>query len=106
MGMLALKRTTDAPSPADGIRVLVDRRWPPGVSRDAAAVDLWLKEAAPSEALRRWYARDPARRAEFRARYRAEIERREGILRMLQELRRRGSLTLLHAARDAVHTNA
>jgi uncharacterized protein YeaO (DUF488 family) len=101
-----VKRATEAPSPADGMRVLVDRRWPPGVGKEAIAVDLWLKEAAPSEALRRWYGSDASRWDGFTERYRAEVESRDGVLRLLRELRRRGPVTLLHAGRDGSHSNA
>jgi uncharacterized protein YeaO (DUF488 family) len=85
---------------------LVDRLWPRGVSRDQAAADLWLKDAAPSDALRRWYGHAPARWAAFQRKYRAELAGRLEILRLLDELRRRGPVTLLYGARDTAHNNA
>ncbi|HEX7054304.1 MAG TPA: DUF488 family protein [Burkholderiales bacterium] len=103
---IAVKRVCEAPSRSDGLRVLVDRLWPRGLSRRAVAADLWLREAAPSPALRRWYAHEPRRWKAFAARYRAELERRPEVIRMLRDLRRRAPLTLLCAARDAERSNA
>lgn len=103
---MAVKRATATPDPRDGMRVLIDRRWPPGCTRDAVAVDLWLREAAPSEALRRWYGRDPARWPGFVERYRSEMRDRADLVRMLRELGRRGPVTLLHGTRDPEHNNA
>ena len=106
MPRVDVKRATDPASAADGMRVLVDGRWPPFVAKDAISVDLWLKEAAPSEALRRWYGGDAGRWEAFTARYRAEIAQRDGVLRLLRELARRGPVTLLHAGRDGARSNA
>jgi uncharacterized protein YeaO (DUF488 family) len=103
---MAVKRATSLPDPRDGMRVLVDRRWPPGRTRNAVAVDLWLREAAPSEALRRWYGRDVARWPGFIERYRSELRSRADLVRLLRELQRRGPVTLLHGARDPEHNNA
>ena len=103
---VALKRVYEAPARTDGLRVLVDGLWPRGLSRRAVAADLWLREAAPSAALRRWYGHDPRRWKGFAARYRAELARRPEVLRMLDELRRRSPVTLLFAARDGEHSNA
>jgi len=83
------------------MRVLVEGRWPAGLRKEEVAADLWLKDAAPSETLRRWYAREPDRWDAFTARYRAELRQRPELLRLLRELRRRGPLTLLHGMRDA-----
>jgi uncharacterized protein YeaO (DUF488 family) len=101
-----LKRAYDASSPRDGMRVLVDRLWPRGLSRAKLAIDLWLKDAAPSDALRRWYGHQPARWESFASRYRAELAQRTDVLRVLDELRRRGRVTLLYSARDAARNNA
>lgn len=103
---LKLKRIYDRPGPEDGLRVLVDRLWPRGLSRRAACADLWLKEAAPSGTLRRWYGHDPRRWTAFRRRYAAELAQRPEILRLLDDLRRRSPLTLLFSARDATRNNA
>ena len=78
MRPVGVKCATAAPDREDGMRVLVERRWPPGFRKDAISVDLWLKEAAPSDALRRWLAQDASRWPQFVQRYRAEVEARDG----------------------------
>ncbi|MCC7484383.1 MAG: DUF488 family protein [Burkholderiales bacterium] len=103
---LLLKRAYEEASAADGMRVLVDRLWPRGMSRGALAVDFWLKDVAPSPALRRWYGHEPARWRAFAAKYRAELARRTDLLRLLDELRRRGRVTLVYGARDEARNNA
>ena len=103
---IRLKRVYDAPRPDDGLRVLVDGLWPRGLSRRAACADLWLKEAAPSSSLRRWYGHDPRRWKAFRRKYRAELAQRPEILSLLSDLRRRAPLTLLFGAHDAARNNA
>jgi len=100
---IQIKRAYDAPSRGDGKRVLVDRLWPRGLSKDAAAVDLWLKDAAPSDRLRRWFGHDPARWDAFRRRYAAELDEKPATA--LAPLRS-GRVTLLFGARDAEHNNA
>lgn len=101
-----MKRAYERSSPDDGMRVLVDRLWPRGLSKDHLAVDFWLKDAAPSEKLRRWYGHDPRRWESFAAKYRAELAQRTDLLRLLDELRRRGRVTLLYGARDTIRNNA
>jgi uncharacterized protein YeaO (DUF488 family) len=103
---VSLKRAYERPSPGDGMRVLVDRLWPRGLSKEQLAVDFWLKDAAPSDALRRWYGHEPRRWEPFAAKYRAELAQRTDLLRLLDELRRRGRVTLLYGARDAARNNA
>ena len=88
------------------MRVLVDRLWPRGLSKDHLAVDFWLKDAAPSDELRRWYGHDPRRWESFAAKYRAELAQRTDLLHLLDELRRRGRVTLLYGARDTARNNA
>ena len=95
-----LKRAYDPPSPRDGTRILVDCLWPRGISKAKARVDLWLKDVAPSTALRQWFGHDPARWSEFRRRYRAELRRQPDALAQLQALARRGRVTLVFSARD------
>lgn len=101
-----LKRAYDGSGPHDGLRVLVDRLWPRGLTRDELAVDFWLKEAAPSPALRRWFGHEPERWRSFAAKYRAELARRGDVLRLLDEARRRGRVTLIYGASDTVHNHA
>ncbi|RMD80370.1 MAG: DUF488 family protein [Gammaproteobacteria bacterium] len=104
--MIRVKRVYDPPAPEDGARVLVDRLWPRGLRREAARLDHWAREAAPSDALRRWYGHDPARWEAFRERYFAELDARPEAWRPLLARARRGRLTLLHAARDRERNNA
>jgi uncharacterized protein YeaO (DUF488 family) len=107
MSLVRLKRVYDPPSPEDGVRVLVDRLWPRGLKRGAAAIDLWLKEAAPSAELRRWFGHDPRRWTEFQERYRAELAANSLAVAALRDLIGQGRpLTLLFAAKDAAHNNA
>lgn len=101
-----LKRAYEQLSPDDGMRVLVDRLWPRGLSKEQLAVDFWLKDAAPSDALRRWFGHDPRRWESFAAKYRAELAQQTNLLRLLDELRRRGRVTLLYGARDTARNNA
>ncbi len=101
-----IKRAYDAPEQADGTRILVDRLWPRGLNRDKAAVDLWLKEVAPSTELRQWYAHQPERWPEFRRRYFAELDRHPEVVAELRAALGKGTATLLYAAKDTGHNNA
>ena len=92
---------------SDGYRVLVDRLWPRGVSKAVAAIDLWLRDIAPSTELRRWYGHEVERWPAFVERYRQELERHAALLDQLADLEREhGTITLLFAARDEVHNEA
>jgi uncharacterized protein YeaO (DUF488 family) len=101
-----MKRAYEAPAPDDGVRVLVDRVWPRGLSKERARIDHWLKEVAPSTALRQWFGHDPARWTEFRRRYRAELERNLVPLKALRSLVRGKPATLVYGARDEQHNQA
>ncbi|WP_395698726.1 DUF488 domain-containing protein [Methylocella sp.] len=103
---IGVKRVYEPPAAADGMRVLVDRLWPRGLRKDAASIDLWLKEVAPSAALRKWYGHEPERWPEFRKRYEAELDERQADVETLLRLAREGPLTLLYAARDGERSNA
>lgn len=105
-GDVKLKRAYEKPAPADGTRVLVDRLWPRGLSKQAAAIDHWMKELAPSTALRKWFGHDPARWLEFRRRYLAELRQHAERLEELKSLSRKGPITLIYAARDELHNEA
>src|SRR5215831_18696087 len=100
--MVALKRVYDEPAPGDGTRVLVERLWPRGLSKERAHIDLWLKEIAPSHELRIWFGHDPEKFAEFRRRYEAELASQAGqdALTKLRELAQQGAVTLVFAAHD------
>jgi uncharacterized protein YeaO (DUF488 family) len=103
---IRVKRVYDPPDKADGTRVLVDRLWPRGLSKEKAAVTLWLKEIAPSPALRKWFGHDPARWTEFTRRYRAELARNDEAVAKVVDLSKRGSVMLLYAAHDTAHNHA
>jgi len=100
------KRVYDDPEPADGIRVLVDRLWPRGVSKEEAQLDEWIREIAPSNELRKWFDHDSDRWTLFRTAYRAELDARSEPVNRLLELAESGTLTLLYAAADREHNNA
>ncbi len=104
--MIRIKRIYEPPAAADGRRVLVDRLWPRGMSKDEAKVDEWLKEIAPSDELRKWFGHDPARWAEFRTRYREELKGHGELIDRLRAEARTGTVTLLFAAKDEEHNNA
>lgn len=104
--MVRIKRVYDPVEKGDGRRVLVDRLWPRGLKKDAAHVDEWLKEIAPSDALRKWFAHDPARWQEFRRKYRVELKAKQELVERLKAEARKGMLTLLFAAKDGEHNNA
>lgn len=107
MATIRIKRVYDAPAQDDGHRVLVDRVWPRGVSRESAAVDEWLKSVAPGTALRQWFGHDPAKWNEFRRRYFAELDAGpEGLDGLLTRARAPGTLTLVYSARDTEHNQA
>jgi uncharacterized protein YeaO (DUF488 family) len=103
-----LRRIYEDPSADDGRRVLLDRIWPRGLTKDAAAIDLWLKDAAPSAPLRRWYGHRPERFEEFRRRYLVELTEPvpEAAVNRLRELTRTGPVTLLTATKDIDHSQA
>lgn len=106
--MMRIKRAYAPAEPGDGYRVIVDRLWPRGVTKVRAAVDRWAKDVAPSPALRKWFAHDPARFREFAGRYRREL-RQAGARETLEELAERAAhetVTLVYGARDEVHNGA
>ena len=105
---VALKRVYEPPEPTDGTRVLVERLWPRGLSKARAHVDLWLKELAPSPDLRTWYGHDPAKYAEFRRRYEAELAAApaQAALAQLRALAQHEQVTLVVAARDLEYSTA
>jgi uncharacterized protein YeaO (DUF488 family) len=104
--MFKLKRVYDEVSPDDGFRVLVERLWPRGVSKERARLDLWLKEVAPSPELRKWYSHDTAKWSEFQDRYIAELNENRDAVAMLLTKAREGTVTLLYAAHDEQHNSA
>lgn len=103
---LQLKRIYDDPAPADGFRVLVDRLWPRGVSKEDALIDLWLGDIAPSPGLRKWFNHDPARWNDFLDRYFAELDENPQAVTELFQKTTSGKITLLYAAKDVQHNHA
>jgi uncharacterized protein YeaO (DUF488 family) len=103
---ISLKRAYETPSPADDPRVLVERLWPRGLSKEKAAVDVWLKEVAPSTELRRWFGHDAAKWEEFRRRYREELCERPEELQSLRSLVKAGPVTFVYGSRDQEHNAA
>jgi uncharacterized protein YeaO (DUF488 family) len=106
MSDLRTKRIYDPPSPKDGARILVDRIWPRGVSKEAAKLTEWLKEIAPSTGLRQWFHRNPTRWTEFCHRYRVELDANREAVKRLRDFLKAGPVTLLYAARDREHNQA
>lgn len=104
--MVKLKRVYDSPSPGDGRRILADRLWPRGLSRERARIDEWVKEIAPSDRLRKWFHHDAARWAEFRKRYREELDHHREAVEGLARRTARRRITLLFGARDPERNNA
>jgi uncharacterized protein YeaO (DUF488 family) len=105
--MIKTKRIYESPAEEDGFRILVDRLWPRGVQKEKVKIDLWLKEVAPSDELRKWFAHDPKKWEEFRKKYEKELAEKQGLL---SEIRRKekekSTITLLYSARDTEHNNA
>lgn len=106
MSNIQIKRVYDEASESDGKRILVDRLWPRGVSKERAKLDLWLKEVAPSNELRRWFNHDPMKWDEFQARYRDELKANPTAVDKLRKASEAQKLTLLFGARDEEHNEA
>jgi uncharacterized protein YeaO (DUF488 family) len=104
--MIKLKRAYEAASTSDGLRILVERLWPRGVSKQKAKIDLWLKELAPSTELRQWYGHDSARWPMFRKRYGAELTGHGDVLRLLKYVTQTRTVTFVYAASDEERNSA
>lgn len=104
--MIRVKRVYAPHTPDDGTRFLVERLWPRGMKKEALPLDGWLKEVAPSDALRRWFGHDPKKWKEFRRRYVTELDDKPAAWRPLLETARRSTVTLLYSARDPDHNSA
>jgi uncharacterized protein YeaO (DUF488 family) len=103
---IAIKRVYEEPKESDGKRILVDRLWPRGLSKEKARIDVWLKEVAPSDALRKWFGHDPEKWVEFQKRYAEELRADPGTLARLKQEAGRGPVTLLYGAHDEAHNQA
>ena len=103
---IKIKRVYEAPARDDGIRVLVDRLWPRGLTKLKADIDLWLKDIAPSTKLRKWFDHDPEKWNEFRKRYRAELKKNSEQVEILKKQLKKGTVTLVYGAKDVEHNEA
>jgi uncharacterized protein YeaO (DUF488 family) len=103
---IRIKRIYEPPEPVDEYRLLVDRLWPRGVSREGASLDAWMKDVAPSSALRRWFSHDASRWQEFKRRYAVELGARQDLVDEILLLARDRTVTLLYSARDPHHNQA
>lgn len=105
--MITIKRVYEKPSKEDGWRVLVDRLWPRGMKKEKAQIDVWMKEVAPSDALRKWFGHDPEKWKQFQKKYRAELAKNPSPLKELRAMQKKhGTVTLLFGAKDEVHNQA
>jgi uncharacterized protein YeaO (DUF488 family) len=103
---IRFKRAYEKPEPTDGTRILVDRLWPRGLTKKKAAIDLWLKEVAPSTELRKWFGHDPKKWRNFRSRYRTELKQHSAPLQLIKNKAKEGMVTLIYGARDQEHNEA
>lgn len=104
--MIAVKRVYDEVGSEDGFRILVDRLWPRGISKERARIDEWMKDVAPSDELRRWYLHDPQKWPEFKKRYGEELRKKAHLVSKLRQKANSGRVTLLYAAKDEDRNNA
>ena len=104
--VINIKRVYEEPTQEDGIRILVDRLWPRGLTKEKASVDVWLKEIAPSTMLRQWFGHDPDKWAEFQKRYHEELKKNPAQVALLKEQAKKGAVTLVYGAEDEKHNEA
>ena len=104
--MIRIKRAYEKPSKEDGYRILVDRLWPRGISKDDAKIDLWLKEISPSNELRKWFSHDPKKWAGFKSKYRHELREKAEFIRELKKIEKEKKIvTLVYSAKDQEHND-
>ena len=104
--MIKLKRIYEPPSDEDGVRILVERLWPRGISKEKAKVDEWMKEIAPSQELRQWFKHDPAKWEDFQKLYRKELDQNQELVKELKRRAKGKTVTFVYAARDEEHNSA
>jgi uncharacterized protein YeaO (DUF488 family) len=104
--IIRLKRVYEEPSKEDGFRILVERLWPRGLTKERVAVDLWLKDIAPSPELRAWFGHDPTKWEQFYKRYWAELERKQDLINLLKQKNKEGTVTFVYAAQNEKHNSA
>lgn len=103
---IAIKRVYELPQSSDGTRVLIDRLWPRGLTKEKAKVDLWLKDIAPTTELRKWFGHDPTKWEEFKKRYHQELEENIELVSKLKDLMKSDRVTLVYGAKDEKHNDA
>lgn len=103
---IKIKRVYEQPDQADGMRILVDRLWPRGLTKEKASVDLWLKDIAPSTELRKWFGHEPDKWEEFKARYLLELKGNPEQVHLLKQAMEKGAVTLVYGAKDKEHNEA
>lgn len=103
---IRIKRVYEAPAKDDGYRILVDRLWPRGISKEEAHVDEWLKEIGPSNELRKWFGHEPPKYLEFKKRYEQELHGQPELLKHIRDLAKKQRLTLVYSAKDEDHNQA
>lgn len=105
--MIQVKRVYEPSDKEDGCRILVDRLWPRGISKEKAKIDLWLKEIAPSNELRKWFSHDPAKWEEFKKKYAKELEAKQDLIQEIKRMEKEtGKVTLLYSSKETKHNNA
>ena len=105
--LIRIKRVYDLPTKEDGFRILVDRLWPRGISKEKAKLDLWMKDIAPSEPLRTWFNHEPSKWGEFQKKYKTELSVKQAAINQIEQLEKeKGAITLVYSARDTEHNNA
>ncbi len=104
--LIKIKRAYEKPAKEDGIRILVDRLWPRGLTKEKIAIKEWAKTLAPTPALREWFGHDPSLWSEFQKRYKAELKKNDSLQAFLDEYREEPALTLVYAAKDEDHNHA
>jgi len=103
---LSMKRAYEEPAATDGKRILIDRLWPRGVSKEKAHIDLWMKEIAPSTELRKWFGHDPEKWKEFQTRYKKELDRNAELVASIRKMAKAEPVTLVYSAKDEAHNDA
>jgi len=104
--MISIKRIYDKPKKEESFRILVDRLWPRGLSKEKAQVDLWLKEIAPSDKLRKWFSHDPKKWDSFKKKYKIELKDKQELVEKIKKIEKKKTITLLYSAKDEEHNNA
>jgi len=105
--LIKIKRIYESSSEEDGFRILIDRLWPRGLSKESAQIDTWLKDIAPSDSLRKWFSHDPKKWSEFKKRYREELKEKKDMISMIKSFEKeKKTIIFLYSAKDKEYNNA